>query len=625
MRKIVPLCLCILLILCLPMNVYAAVAVPEAVMNAEESVVRIWSKGVTVDSYGSGFPISRDGTHVYVVTNAHVVENAPEQIYVWMPESAWTKAEVVSASKNLDLCVLKVEYQQSVSTLKLSGEGAEQGQAVYAIGYPAAADTLSDTEVHIAEEATITDGIISAVREMSLTEYGAPVEILQMSAPVNPGNSGGPLFDKEGNVVGINTYRVQGAQGIFAAISVKELTAFLEYHGIPYDSVKETKIPWFILFWCAVLIVIALYCIVRKRFLPQKQKNGFAESAQNNGKKTQLAVCTILFLMTMSYLAFYRLACFAAASDDLESAEKYLVAPYITSIHDKELVKYVQVSKMMQSGDYQKARKTLSEISGYMSADERKREAAYQTAEILINCYDYEGAIQLYEDLNGAGDLAAERKIVDTRYKFAQYSLKEEKNYLQAYEMLKLSDFDTMENVELTRTALRIAIYEEGEKLYENASYDQARKHFTAIEDYEKAGKYLTLLDALDETRNPEEIVAELTEIFHFKNAAEMLLHNNKVARAFLKGTWKTGIVQNILSLNKKNRYLTIDEDGKCNYDLPGMEYGDVYVIEKGTYYVYFEGDRESAKSQFTFTAISPDCIKVYCHKDESTYTLYRQ
>ena len=78
-----------------------------------------------------------------------------------------------------------------------SETSAKQGDAVYAVGFPAAADILSDTEAHTSQDATITDGIVSARREVTTTLYGTPVEILQISAAINSVTLISPLLISE--------------------------------------------------------------------------------------------------------------------------------------------------------------------------------------------------------------------------------------------------------------------------------------------------------------------------------------------------------------------------------------------------------------------------------------------
>ncbi|MEP2734899.1 MAG: Do family serine endopeptidase [Erythrobacter sp.] len=144
-------------------------------------------------SLGSGFIISADG---FVVTNNHVV--APnqratlEEITVTMPDGIEYEAELVGADAASDLAVLKIKSDKSFPFVKF-GDSAEArpGDWVVAIGNP------------FGLGGTVTSGIVSAVYR-NTRQGGAYDRYIQTDASINRGNSGGPLFDMQGNVIGIN-------------------------------------------------------------------------------------------------------------------------------------------------------------------------------------------------------------------------------------------------------------------------------------------------------------------------------------------------------------------------------------------------------------------------------------
>jgi serine protease Do len=136
---------------------------------------------------GSGFFISADG---YIVTNNHVVENARE-ITVHLSDERELKARVVGRDEDTDLAVLKVEGRNFPFVQFATGAQPRVGDWVVAIGNP------------FQLNGTATAGIVSArARDIGDTPF---VEYLQIDAPINRGNSGGPTFDLNGRVIGVNT------------------------------------------------------------------------------------------------------------------------------------------------------------------------------------------------------------------------------------------------------------------------------------------------------------------------------------------------------------------------------------------------------------------------------------
>ena len=138
-------------------------------------------------SLGSGFVIKKNGT---VITNNHVIANA-EDIIVRINNKEY-KAKVVGADPYSDLAVLKIDTKESFKIVEFgNSDKARVGDWVMAIGNP------------FGLGGTVTSGIISARnRDINLTRYD---DFIQTDASINQGNSGGPLFDMNGNVIGINT------------------------------------------------------------------------------------------------------------------------------------------------------------------------------------------------------------------------------------------------------------------------------------------------------------------------------------------------------------------------------------------------------------------------------------
>ena len=205
----------------------AASDVPKAVLNARESVVRI----VTEGAMGSGFALSENS--VYVVTNHHVIEGA-ETIEVIVDDTRWTTARVYVDLPGKDICILKTDKPlRGMPGLPLRSDAVETGLAVYALGYPGAADDFSQEFATGVDSITVTDGIVSAVRQ-SRAEGLQTTWAIQTNAPISPGNSGGPLVDAGGRLVGINTFIMLKGQNVNGSIHVRELLTVLQQNDIPY-------------------------------------------------------------------------------------------------------------------------------------------------------------------------------------------------------------------------------------------------------------------------------------------------------------------------------------------------------------------------------------------------------
>jgi serine protease Do len=158
-------------------------------------------------SLGSGFIISGDG---YILTNAHVVDGA-NVVTVKLTDKREFKAKVVGADKQSDVAVLKIDAS-NLPTVKIGDpRQSKVGQWVVAIGSPYGFDN------------TVTSGIISAKSRSLPNENYTP--FIQTDVPVNPGNSGGPLFNLQGEVIGINSMiysQTGGFQGLSFAIPISE-------------------------------------------------------------------------------------------------------------------------------------------------------------------------------------------------------------------------------------------------------------------------------------------------------------------------------------------------------------------------------------------------------------------
>lgn len=171
------------------------------------------------NAYGSGFIVSSDG---YIVTNTHVIDGA-SKITVKTDDKHELTATLVGADKLSDIALLKVDAENLPYVSLGNSDKLDVGQWVVAMGAPFGLDY------------TATQGIVSALsRSLPADTY---VPFIQTDAAVNPGNSGGPLFDLAGNVVGVNSQiysRSGGYMGVSFAIPsniVKNVTEQLKTSG----------------------------------------------------------------------------------------------------------------------------------------------------------------------------------------------------------------------------------------------------------------------------------------------------------------------------------------------------------------------------------------------------------
>ena len=847
MKRICCLLLCIVLIASFSSLAWASGSVPDAVMKAKDSVVRILAKYPDGYATGSGFVVKSSDSETLVVTNYHVVEGSPLSISVWLGEEETMSASILVSSDQKDMCVLQLANPVSIKPVTLSSDGAKQGEAVYAVGFPAAADYLSDKEAHASTDSTITDGIIGAVREITVSAHGTPTSVLQINAAINHGNSGGPLFNAKGEVVGITTYGINDSQGIFGAINVDELQAFLASNAISVETAKVGQNGTLYVVLAAIVLLAATTAITifamkkkKKHAQPTEQKpislrdyinahpdgigseqatslllplalklrdlhndggthlqispdsvmvsnsgaflnspadseanrysSGFAspeiykgsgagvlsdiysfcavlsyaatgkqpenalsrtvpaapaeadcseeikcddpfeallekgmaldpeqrfsnmqelilklspfhktafsldEPATNNtiseadakgmtprkrkiSTAATIAIAAVLLVVILAggYFGSYMLACSAAGKHEYEKAEKYLLIPELTKLHNGRLPVYIDAGKLFAGRNYDAAKTKFTSISGYLDSDELSVECDYRRAAQLADASRFDEAIELYTALESEGYKDAELKVSETTYrkgmyllyeqgdyksavnlfsklaktgyddaadmkKEAQYmwalSLIEQEDFIEAYNML--TDIQNYSDVNETLSTLKEILYLKGQDLYHAGKYTAAKQYFDCLLNYKDTSKYLTLINVHQKGTLSFHVysydISDLLNMFYFEDTADLLLHNHYVAKAFLKGTWKGD-----------GYYFTMEEDGHINYNLPYIIYGDFYRIEDGFFLLYKENDEENTKNLFLFSAITPDCVEVYCFQNGKTYTLFRQ
>lgn len=178
-------------------------SVSDAVDLVGPAVARIEHVGNKA-GHGSGFVISPDGL---VVTNSHVVGTA-RTVRVTMPDGGSTEGRVLGSDPDTDIALVRADGRFASVARLGDSKKLRRGQIAIAIGNP------------LGFEWTVTAGVVSALGRSMRSATGRLIDdVVQTDAALNPGNSGGPLVASSGEVIGINTAIILGAQGIAFAVA----------------------------------------------------------------------------------------------------------------------------------------------------------------------------------------------------------------------------------------------------------------------------------------------------------------------------------------------------------------------------------------------------------------------
>jgi len=212
------------------MDSYSQIII-NAVDKLSTSVVKIEqfdnNKGTDmVTGTGTGFLFSSDG---YLFTNSHVVKKA-KKLRAIMYDGSRHDASLVGEDQYTDLAIVKIDAIDYIPATLGDSDNLKIGQLVIAIGNP------------LGFQHTVTAGVISALGRTLSGETGVSMDsMIQTDASLNPGNSGGPLINSDGEVIGVNTATIRGAQGLCFAISMNTAKSVAN-QLIRYGKVKRAYI-----------------------------------------------------------------------------------------------------------------------------------------------------------------------------------------------------------------------------------------------------------------------------------------------------------------------------------------------------------------------------------------------
>lgn len=257
-----------LLIYSLSFFVHAETLIAQQIQSlSNDSVIRlaIVNNGQIL-STGSAFSVNEE--RGIFVTNYHVADDAITKgmklmALESMSPKKWHLATILSHSRIKDLAIIKINNWHKKALILGDDKKVHKSSKMYSIGFPGNADISGASYVNDFVESKVTDGIISAPR--TLTNNGDAVKHFQHNVTINSGNSGGPLINLCGELVGVNVLGATKGQGVFWAITVNELKAELNKANIVFkksDSTCKNIVNSPVQKWLYIIVLLIIAALV---------------------------------------------------------------------------------------------------------------------------------------------------------------------------------------------------------------------------------------------------------------------------------------------------------------------------------------------------------------------------
>ena len=223
-------------------EIYATYVGSTVGITTEITTTNVWGQPVSQAAAGSGFVITSDG---YILTNYHVIEDA-DSIQVAFVDGTTYDATLMGGESENDIAVLKIDATGLTPVIIGDSDNVKVGEQVVAIGNPLGELTFS-----------MTSGIVSAKDRSITMENGNVMNMIQTDTAINNGNSGGPLFDMYGQVIGITSAKLSGSssssatiEGLGFAIPINDVKGMVEdimengyVTGKPYMGITVSTVP----------------------------------------------------------------------------------------------------------------------------------------------------------------------------------------------------------------------------------------------------------------------------------------------------------------------------------------------------------------------------------------------
>lgn len=251
--------------------------------SAARIIVKLESVDGTIGSTGSGFFFNASG---YLVTNQHVID-APASMPLKQANPKYTRtvsvmlfegelllpAKVVAEDRRRDLAILRVDCPKSVVPLPLAFVGsAKAGEPVWGVGFSGGNDLSQDAFY----KCKLTRGIISA-----FVKNKDGVTYIQTDAAINRGNSGGPIVDGSGRVVGVSTLKSTTGESIGWAVASEELRAFLSGNNMAFKEQQRFDNSSLVLV-CLILVAAGGCCIWYVEYFRPRQQYPMNDAPSHN-------------------------------------------------------------------------------------------------------------------------------------------------------------------------------------------------------------------------------------------------------------------------------------------------------------------------------------------------------